>query len=285
MLRGTVLKPVQALEDAARRVAAGDLDARVALRGPGELGELADAFDRMTASLRAGHESLVRSEKLAGVGRMAAGVAHEVGNPLAAILGYVETLLGETAARPIDPALRREVLERVRGETDRIHRIIQELLEYARPADEDSVEAVDVSRVAAAAVSLVRAQARGREAQLTVELPDGLPPARASAGRLTQVLVNLLLNAADATGGNGQVRVDGKTQDGRVVIGVSDDGPGVPAEHRERLFEPFFSTKDPGKGTGLGLSVSLAIVERWGGTLRLAESERGARFEVDLPAL
>src|SRR5262249_41221520 len=125
MLRGVVVRPVRALETAAGRVAAGDLDATVASRGPGELGRLADAFDQMTASLRAGRESLIRSEKLAGVGRLAAGVAHEVGNPLAAILGYVETLLRETEDRPIDPALRRDVLERVRGQTERIHEIIQ----------------------------------------------------------------------------------------------------------------------------------------------------------------
>jgi signal transduction histidine kinase len=282
MLRGTVVRPVQALEDAARRVGAGDLDARPALRGPGELGRLADGFEKMTASLRDGQQALVRSEKLAGVGRMAAGVAHEVGNPLAAILGYVETLLGETEARPIDPALRRDVLERVRAETERIHRIIQELLEYARPAADDAVEAVDVARVAAAAVSLVRAQARGQRARIDVDVPP--LRARASAGRLTQVLVNLLLNAADATDGGGHIRVEAAAKDGRVVIAVEDDGPGVAPEHRARLFEPFFSTKDPGKGTGLGLSVSLAIVERWGGTVRLADRARGARFEVELPA-
>jgi signal transduction histidine kinase len=281
MLRGTVLRPVRALEEAARRVSAGDLEARVETRGPGELGALADAFDAMTASLRAGRESLIRSEKLAGVGRLAAGVAHEVGNPLAAILGYTEMLLSDTPERPIDAAMRKDVLERVRHETERIHRIIQELLEYARPGEE-AVEAVDVARVVAAAVSLVRAQARGRGVTTEVALPAELPPVRASAGRLSQVLVNLLLNAADATGGAGRVRVEARAGGDAVVIAVADDGPGVPEEARARLFEPFFSTKETGKGTGLGLSISLAIVERWGGTIRLAPSERGARFEVRL---
>lgn len=282
MLRGSVVTPVRALEAAARKVAAGDLNATVDTRGPGELGRLADGFDRMTASLRAGQDSLIRSEKLAGVGRLAAGVAHEVGNPLAAILGYVETLLGETPERPVSPELRRDVLERVRAETERIHRIIQELLEHARPAAEE-IAAVDVARVIEGAVSLVRAQARGRGLTIDVDVAPDVPAARASASRLTQVVLNLLLNAADATGGAGRVAVDARRRAGHVVLGVSDDGPGIPAEHRARLFEPFFSTKEPGRGTGLGLSVSLALVERWGGTIRVVDQARGARFEVELP--
>ncbi len=283
MLHGVVVRPVRALERAARRVAAGDLEARVEVRGPGELGHLADAFDRMTASLRTGRESLIRSEKLAGIGRLAAGVAHEVGNPLAAVLGYVETLLGESAERPIDPELRRDVLGRVRGQTERIHEIIQELLEYARPADE-AIDPVDVAKVVAGALSLVRAQARVRRVATEVRVPDDLPPVRASSGRLTQVLVNLLLNAADAAGGSGHVTVEVRRDGARVVIAVADDGPGIPAEVRPHLFEPFFTTKEVGKGTGLGLSVSLAIVERWGGTIAVADAARGARFEVYLVA-
>jgi signal transduction histidine kinase len=301
MLRGTVVRPVRALEQAAGRVAAGELDTKVLVRGPGELGRLADAFDQMTASLRTGRESLIRSEKLAGIGRLAAGVAHEVGNPLAAILGYVETLYGETAEQPIEPEVRRDVLGRVRVQTERIHEIIQELLEYARPAD-DVVEPVDVAKVVAGAVSLVRAQARMRRVTTEVDVAAELPPVRASAGRLTQVLVNLLLNAGDAVGGSGRVGVDARVAAGQVVIGVSDDGPGIPADVRPRLFEPFFTTKDVGKGSGLGLSVSLAIVERWGGTIRVTEpggpaglgptggeakrspQMTGSRFEVYLPA-
>jgi two-component system NtrC family sensor kinase len=283
ILRGVVVRPVLALESAARRVAAGDLEAKVTVRGPGELGLLADAFDRMTASLETGRESLIRSEKLAGIGRLAAGVAHEVGNPLAAILGYVEMLLSDSPERPIAPELRHDVLGRVRAETERIHKTISELLEYARPADE-LIEPVVLARVIEGAVSLVRAQARGKKTVIVTRLPDGLPAVSAIPGRLTQVFLNLLLNAADATGGEGRVVVDARVEAERVVVAVSDDGPGVPAAIRPRLFEPFFTTKDVGKGTGLGLSVSLAIVERWGGTVRLADSDKGAgaRFEVYL---
>ncbi len=287
ILRATVLRPVLELERAAGRVAAGDLSARVSqrARGPGELGRLADAFDRMTASLQSGRDSLIRSEKLAGVGRLAAGVAHEVGNPLAAILGYVETLLGDTPSRPIDPALRSDILVRVRAETERIHKIIQELLDYSRPPRED-LEAVELRKVVDAALSLVQAQSRFKELEVLVDWPADLPAARASVGRMTQVLLNLLLNAADATQGTGKVVISARREGARVVVTVADDGPGVPAELRGKIFDPFFTTKDVGRGTGLGLSVSQSIVDGFGGTLRRGETrvgEVGARFEVELP--
>ncbi len=285
LLRSVVVAPVLALERAAARVADGDLDARVATRGTGELGRLADAFDRMTSSLREGRESLIRTEKLAGVGRLAAGVAHEVGNPLAAILGYAEILLSDSADRPLAPAVRRESLERVRTETERIQRIISELLEYARPPAE-TPEPVDLRATLVAALALVRVQARFHGVEARLEFAPELPPVRATTGRLTQLLLNLLLNAADAMEGTGAIVVDGRRDGGRVILGVTDDGPGVPVEHRARIFDPFFTTKEPGRGTGLGLAVCAAIAESYGGTVRLVAREaglRGARFELTLP--
>src|SRR5262249_32887612 len=158
---------------------------------PGEIGQLADAFEAMTQSLRTGRESLIRSETLAGVGRLAAGVAHEVGNPLAAILGYAEMLLDETPEKPIAPQLRLDILRRGRSERGRIHNISKGLRGPARPP-RDELEAVAAAKVVDGAVSLVKAQARLREVSVVVSLPDDLPLLRATAGRLTQVLLNLL---------------------------------------------------------------------------------------------
>jgi two-component system NtrC family sensor kinase len=282
LLSIAVVRPVRELERAAERVAAGDLTATPRVRGVGELAHLATAFDGMTRSLREGRESLIRTEKLAGVGRLAAGVAHEVGNPLAAILGYTEMLLGETPERPIAPELRKDVLERVRAETQRIHRIIQELLDYSR-APRAAAEPVDLVRVASGALSLTQAQARFKPLAIDLDIPADVGLVRGDPGRLTQVLLNLMINAGDATGGEGRVTVRARREGARVVVTVADDGPGVPAELRDKIFDPFFTTKEPGAGTGLGLSVSLAIVEGMGGKLTLGTPERGAEFVIDLP--
>jgi signal transduction histidine kinase len=279
LLRRAVVRPVLAMEQVASRVADGHLDARVTTRGPGELGLLADAFDRMISSLRASRETLIRTEKLASVGRLAAGVAHEVGNPLAAILGYVEMMLRDDT---LEPELEKDMLERVRKETERIHRIIQELLAYSRPASGE-LAAVDAARAIDGALSLVKAQSRSRELDTDVRVAPDLPPLRATADKLTQVLLNLIINASDATEGKGHVVVEARRFGERVVISVADDGPGVPAALRDRIFDPFFTTKEPGQGTGLGLAVSASIVEGFGGTLRLAPSPKGARFEISLP--
>jgi signal transduction histidine kinase len=284
ILRSSIVRPVRDLERAAGKVAAGDLSARVDVRGPGELGRLADAFERMTRSLREGRESLIHSEKMASVGSLAAGVAHEVGNPLAAILGCVETLLSDRPDKPISPELRKDMLELIRGETQRIHVTIQGLLAYARPPREE-LEAVELGRVVEGAVALCKPQARFRDVEIAVDLRD-LPAVRAGANRLTQVLLNLLLNAADAVDGRGRVQIVAERRGERLLLSVCDDGPGVPAELRGRIFDPFFTTKDVGKGTGLGLSVSQSIVEGFGGKLRLSPDAgidgRGARFEMEL---
>jgi signal transduction histidine kinase len=281
ILRGVVVNPVRSLQHAAQRVADGDLSATAETRGPGELADLAIAFDRMTAALRAGRESLVRSQRLAGVGSLAAGVAHEIGNPLAAVRGYVEMLLSK-GDKPLDPALEKDMLERVLAETLRIHRIVKELLVYSRePQGKEEAVPVDVRKVVDAAASLVRAQGRARDLAIEIDLPAGLPAVLGSEGPLVQVLLNLLLNATDAA--KERIDVTAVARGERVILAVSDDGPGVPEAQRAQIFDPFFTTKDPGEGTGLGLSVSVSIVESLGGTLRLAESPHGARFEIDLP--
>jgi signal transduction histidine kinase len=221
---------------------------------------------------------MVAQEKLVTVGRLAAGVAHEVGNPLAAVIGYAELLLAD---EPPDGA-RRDALERIRKETERIRSIIADLLDYARPVT-GTVEPVHLAESVAAAVSLLKPQARFRDVEVALELPDALPPVSASASRLLQVLLNLLLNAGDAMDGRGRVTLSGRVDGAQVELRVVDSGPGVPADARHRIFDPFFTTKEPGRGTGLGLSISRTLVEAYGGTLTLAPSDTGAAFALRLP--
>jgi signal transduction histidine kinase len=276
-----VVEPIEALSATARRVAAGELDVPPLPRPPAQRDEvtlLVDDFNRMTTSLRQQREQMVAQEKLVTVGRLAAGVAHEIGNPLAAVIGYADLLLHD---EPADGP-RRDALARIRKETERIAGIVADLLDYARPVI-GVVEPVALAEVVDAALSLVRPQPRFLGVAVTCALPSELPPAAASASRLIQVLLNLLLNAADALDGRGTVTIDSRADGDFVELRVTDDGPGVAAAIRERIFDPFFTTKEPGKGTGLGLSISRQIAQAYGGTLALVWTEHGATFALRLP--
>jgi signal transduction histidine kinase len=274
-----VIGPVEALAAAADRIAAGELEVPRIDEGTqqDEVARLTHAFNQMAASLRAQRDQMVAQEKLATVGRLSAGVAHEVGNPLAAVLGYLDLMLPDEK----DPE-RRDMLERARKETDRIRVIIADLLDYSRPVAGER-EPVDLREAVESSVSLLRPQARFRGVEVRDEIPADLPRASASASRLTQVLVNLLLNAADAMAGAGSIHLSARADESWLTLVVRDTGPGVPAADRGRIFDPFFTTKEPGAGTGLGLAISRSIVEAMGGQLTLEDSPSGATFSVRLP--
>ncbi len=284
-----VVRPLRDMQKATTRVTAGDWDQQIAAQGPREIAALASAFNQMTTSLARQREQLIRSEKLASVGQLAAGVAHEIGNPLAAILGYVDILradVGTGGPGALSPGDRHDALRRVKAETQRIHRIIQDLLAYSRPSREEAV-ATDPLKVVEAARSLLAPQARFRDVIVVVEPQGPSETVLVSPERLTQVFVNLLLNAADAMGGRGRIHIKATTEPAQIKIRIADDGPGIPAETRRKVFDPFFTTKDPGQGTGLGLPISRSIVESYGGTLELDHADgtvgTGAVFVLTLP--
>jgi signal transduction histidine kinase len=275
-----VVGPLEALAGGAHRVAAGELHLPPlpVPEGADELARLTEAFNRMTTSLRAQRDHLVAQEKLATVGRLAAGVAHEVGNPLAAVLGYVDLLLHDEK-----DAERRDMLQRIHKETDRIRDIISDLLDYSRPVAAER-EPVSLQEAVETSVSLLKPQARFRGVTVEDRVPVELPPASASASRLVQVLINLLLNAADAMHGEGTIEVAARQDGDRLELTVRDSGPGVAEADRGRIFDPFFTTKEPGQGTGLGLAVSRSIVQAFGGELVLVDGPTpGAVFAVRLP--
>ncbi|MGZ6123879.1 MAG: sensor histidine kinase, partial [Myxococcales bacterium] len=230
------------------------------------------ALEAANQELREAREDLARSERLATVGRLAAGVAHEVGNPVAALIGYA-ALMRERIAQGKDVA---GYAERVEREAARIDRILRDLLDLARPPA--ALQPVDLRRTLEAARSFVASQ----HDRLTLEtaLPADLPPVRGDEHYLSQVFLNLLSNAARA--GASRVRVSARAADGSVLVEVEDDGEGIPADALPRLFEPFVTTAAPGHGSGLGLALCHASMERFGGAIsaRNREGVHGAVFEL-----
>jgi two-component system, NtrC family, sensor kinase len=233
-----------------------------------------EATNRELAGARA---DLVRAERLAVVGRLAAGVAHEVGNPLGALVGFVGV-----AKQAKEADVVKEALSGIEAQADRIHRTVSELMDFAR-AGKMELGPVPLPSAIAAAQRLIKAHPRWRAMALVVNVANDAPPVRASEHHLVQVLVNLMLNAADACEGKGSVTIAAEAiAPGRMRVAVVDDGPGIAAADRERIFEPFVSTKPVGEGTGLGLAISRQLVEGFGGQLSAVESPRGARFEMTL---
>lgn len=297
LLELQVLRPLAKLRARTTDIGGGQLDARAELEGPAEVQALALAFNEMTDKLAARADELaaqraelVRTEQLASIGRIAAGTAHEVGNPLATMLGYVELLLDERTDPRLAPE-QREMLERVREQTLRIKKLVGQLLEYSRPprTEPDDVELGPlVDRV----LALVRPDARCSGVEIAA-VHGGVGLARADPSLLEQVLVNLVVNAARAAraGAAPRVEVRCSDHDADVVIDVLDNGPGVSETVRPQLFEPFVTTAKAGEGTGLGLAISRGLVERMGGTLACrsggsplgTEGSPGAVFRVTLP--
>ena len=225
-----------------------------------------EALETANQKLREAREDLARSERLASVGRLAAGVAHEVGNPVSALIGYA-ALMRERIAQGKDVA---GYTERIEREASRIDRILRDLLDLARPPA--ALQAIDLRR----AVAVARGAVAPQHAKVAFEtsLPPDLPPVRGDEHYLSQVFVNLMTNAARA--GASRVRVSARVVDGGVRVEVEDDGKGIPAEVLPRLFEPFFTTAAPGEGSGLGLALCHATMERFGGSIA-ARNRGGAR--------
>lgn len=288
LLELQVLRPTRALEAAVARVAKGELDVEAPTEGPAELAELAIAFNEMTASLReqqstlaAAQDRLQRAERLAAVGRLAAGVAHEVGNPLAAIVGYTELLLGDPEIG--DDAS--DLLVRVQAQTQRIQTIVAQLLDYSKPAKKLTLAFSLVAR-AQEVVTLLRADPRCAGVVLEVAGDPELE-ALADPALVEQILINLVLNAARAAregeAKQPKVRVRVRVLASSLAIDVRDNGSGVPADVRPRLFEPFFTTRSAGEGTGLGLAISQGLAESMDGSLEYLDSdEPGALFRLSV---
>jgi signal transduction histidine kinase len=316
-LKRSITGPLARAAAATSAIAAGDLSQRVPGAATRELATLAASINRMTDHLLAEQARRIRAEKLAGIGRLAAGVAHEIGNPLGAIIGYAHLIRrGAGSSAPTVEAL--DGLER---ESARNDRIVRSLLDYGRPR-RNTGGVVEVNDTIRSAVQILNDQGILRRIELSVALAEQVPTIRGERHELQQMLVNLLLNAADAIERSGRIAVvthaltrealissvvrresdppraavarrlaprieqwlETTRATGILKLVVADSGPGIAEEDAERIFDPFFTTKMPGQGTGLGLALVAGVVDDLHGAIWVERArEGGAAFHLLLP--
>ena len=341
-LKKNLLEPVDEMARGVKQIADGDYRHRLELPKGLELRSITESVNAMADRLIAGQQVLaenvrsldetnvmlvearnevIQAARLASVGTLAAGIAHEVGNPLTAIIGYADVALRRIEAGQGDP----ELLESIRSEAQRIDGIVRGLLDFARPQP-DEITPVRVDEVVAGARELLENQGRLGQIAHSWTLDETCPPVLMDPRHLEQVLVNLLLNASDAVKDVDEPKIEvavwseegpaanplrrrgddppgvnymhrrrvarafavealGTLESAHrvVVVAVSDNGPGLPSVDETHVFDPFFTTKEPGKGTGLGLFISARLVSGMGGRIDLENTPDGARFEVRLP--
>jgi PAS domain S-box-containing protein len=252
-------------------------------REVGSVGIFSDLREilKVHQELEATHHQLVQAEKIASLGRMAAGVAHEINNPLAGILIYAELMARDLA---LDSPLR-ENIEIIINQTMRCQQIVNRLLDFSRQSLGQK-RLFNLNEVIRSCVDLIRHQAFFHNIKIIQRLDPGLPQIVGDPGQLQQVFTNLLLNAADAMGGSGMITITSRptwNEDG-VVLRFTDTGAGIPPEIRDKIFEPFFTTKPPGQGTGLGLSIVYGVIQRHGGSIKADNAPGGGTtFTVTLP--
>jgi C4-dicarboxylate-specific signal transduction histidine kinase len=241
---------------------------------------------RMEAQLEANRAQIASSARLAALGMMAGGVAHEVNNPLAIIHGTASDLL-EAAESGSSAEEVRAACRRIVETVERMNKIVKNLRLISRDGSKDPFAEAAVSDIVNEAAELCNARFLGKSVKLMLPEIDPKLLINCREVQIARILLNLLQNALDAVEeqqGEKWVRVDVALRDATVVVGVSDSGPAIPAEIRERIMEPFYTTKPVGKGTGLGLSISRAIAEDHGGSLRLESVGGHPRFVLTLPA-
>ena len=292
---GRVTRPLRELRDSAEAVGRGDFSRRIDRFSNDEFGELAVTFNQMTTNLqnsrieleramqtvKATQEQLIQSEKLSAVGQFVAGVAHELNNPLTAVIGFSELL--QTAQVDVKT---KGHLERIAKSAHRCHKIVHSLLSFARQETPER-KLVDLSTVLEEVLEIMAYDLRTSNVTVVTEFAPELPKIMADPHQLQQVFVNILGNARQAIEPfqrEGRIVIRTRSSDGWVTIEFQDNGPGIKPQHLARIFDPFFTTKPAGKGTGLGLSLSYGLIQEHGGRIS-AQSEpgHGATFLIELP--
>jgi two-component system NtrC family sensor kinase len=316
LVQRTVYGPLGDLQDGAARLAAGDLDHPIPVRSDDELGHLAESFNSMMQALRSSRVELedwghtleqkveeatrelhlaqaeaARGEKLASVGLLAAGIAHELNNPLTGVLTF-STLVRQQMP---DGSPEAEDLDLVIQETRRCATIIRRLLDFAREKTPEK-QFSDLNRLIHRTVQLIEQSAQAADIDIALELDETLPQVWIDENLVEQVVMNMLVNAQHAIEGAGRITVRTRVRENwrpagsgaaptpMAEISIADTGCGIPAENLQKIFDPFFTTKGVGKGTGLGLAVSHGTIEAHGGAIEVESTVgMGTEFRVYLP--
>ena len=255
------------------------------------------SLEKANLELQQAQEEIIRSEKLASVGRLASGVAHEIGNPIGIVLGYLGLLKGSD----LNDEEKQDFIDRIEKEISRINRTIRNLLDFSRPSKEE-LKAVSVHKIIGDMVDILKPQPMISDSEIFLDKGTKKDTVLADPDKLKQVFLNLSMNAIDAMGINQtknesqkntlsiqtslapKTKADERVNTSKIHIEFIDNGPGIPAEDLTRIFDPFYTTKEPGKGTGLGLSVSLRIIEDIGGDIKVkSEVGKGTKIIIILP--
>lgn len=288
LLATRLTKPLVQLAAHADAIAEGKQggDHKAPLDAPGEIGTLAHRLDEMAKRIGEREQlkaAIARGDRLATVGTMSASVAHEINNPLTTVLGYAKLLLEDKEGEHPD----RAGLELIADEAERMKIIVGGLLDYSRSDQPGRPMPIDVNQLLERAMAMVAPELRTTKVTIEMDLADPLPDALADARELQQVFVNLVQNATHAMPDGGTLQIATKVADNDLAVEVlfTDDGPGIPTEHHDKVFDPFYTTKEAGAGTGLGLAVCKHLVTRVGGSIAVTNNPngRGARFRVVIP--
>lgn len=309
LLSRTVVKPIHRLLRTTEEFKEGEPLPALADSSPNEIGQLSrslnmmlnrleenkrDLQDHITSLEQANKElkkaqpEILKSEKLASIGRLAAGVAHEIGNPIGVILGYLDLLKGDD----LTEVEIEDSLKRIESEIMRINEIIRQLLDFSRPASGEP-RATSVHELLTETIEMLKPHAMMTHIQVVQALEAPVDLIWADPNQMKQVFLNILMNAADAMADTQEshshenpntLTVASANKDGFIELSFADTGPGIPPEEIDRVFDPFYTTKEPGRGTGLGLSVTYKIIEETGGTIHVESTVgKGTTFTVRIP--
>lgn len=309
ILYNFVTKPISLMVDGMNKLSRGDMDYRINLNTKDEIGLLANSFNSMveelkqyrdkmenwtknleeevqkkTAEIVRAQEQLINAEKLASLGRMAAGVAHELNSPLTGIVTFAHLMVKRMPPENTQDA---EDLKVIIDQAERCSRIVRGLLGFSRKTASEKAH-VDMNTLIESTLSMVRNQAKFYNIAFDVRLDKSIPDVNVDPNQIQQVFLNLLINAADAMEEKGKITISSRmievAADRFVELEFTDTGPGIPEEIRSKVFEPFFTTKPAGKGTGLGLAVSYGIIKKHEGQIFVKSGHgQGASFFIRLP--